>query len=498
MVSQTDVSRVEAGQAPFSPDEPRRPQRTNMLSANPATPTRPPGGRRPSVSSLSYDDETSYTPAHGGSSGFGPTLRDSIAAMGAIAGFREWRRRRAERSERQRAERIRQQEIDNEEQFNKRNSDHYPRPQDASGRRQSMSGTIMTGPDPVLGSNPNLSRHNLRPDISQPPLPAAAGSIPTASNAPPSVGRPPNVMEQHQHQQQVFNLPPPPPGPPPPDAARLPYQAPAPGSLQMPQGAVNPDPSRLMGEHNVAHQSQTHFHHGSGTQAAVGAASALATSQRTQSMSPSRRGGRRDSRSRLPARRGSTSASMSQVDNVGVAGDAASPPISVKMKVHPDGRHVTLRRLNEEEAAAERTARRRERRSRRASSLSSADEGSSRYRRNNGMRDSSQQPIINVPPPPAMSSSLGGSHRPPSELNLPPARPAMPQASDSPQAGPSGLPPAAGPAGSGAVGSPGNVAGGTDLGTGTDLSTFDNNRRRRRAERARRLEASKGNKVEFS
>ena len=38
---------------------------------------------------------------------------------------------------------------------------------------------------------------------------------------------------------------------------------------------------------------------------------------------------------------------------------AASPPVSVKVRMHSDGRHVTLRRLNEEEAAVERENRRR-------------------------------------------------------------------------------------------------------------------------------------------
>ncbi|KAF7193133.1 hypothetical protein HII31_05567 [Pseudocercospora fuligena] len=509
MVSQTDVSRVEAGQAPFSPNDPRRNQRPFRSDMTPATPTRP--GRRTSQSSLSYDDEYSNMGPRP-VSGEGPSLRDSIATMGAIAGFREWNKRRKDRNERQRLDRIRQQELESEEQYNRRNSNRYPRPQDASGRRQSLSGTILTGPDPALGSNPELSRTNFRPDINQPPLPAAAGAIhmspshPPASTAGPSA-IPPNVMEQHQHQTQTFNLPPPPPGPPPPDALRpAGYLPPEPGSLQMPQGMVNPDPSRLTSEH----QSQSQFQDGTQFAAneAAAAAAGLAASQRTQSLSPSRRGGRRDSRSRIPgARRGSTSASISQLDSAGpppvggVPENSQSPPVSVKMKVHPDGRHVTLRRLNEEEAAAERAARRRERRSRRASSLtSSADEavaGSSRYRRNNGgqMRDSSQQPIAAVPPPPpAMSSSVG---RRDSELNLPPGR--IPQASSAGGSAQAALPAAAGPAGSGAVGSPGTIGGGTDLGTGTDVSAFADNRRRRRAERARKLEASRqgGNRVEF-
>ncbi|KAM3418935.1 hypothetical protein BST61_g4893 [Cercospora zeina] len=477
-VSQTDVSRVEAGQTPFSPHDPNRRHGTLISETTQMTPSRPPHRRRPSVSSVSYDDDTSYAPPPRLGTD-GPNLRESIATMGAIAGFREWSKRRKERNERQKQEKLRQEQLESEEQYNRRNLDRYPRPQDASGRRPSHSDTLMTGPEQAPGSNPVMSRQSLRPDISQPPLPMAAGTVPVSPQAPIRYDIPP---QQYQQQDATFVLPPPPPGPPPADSLRpAGYEPPPPGSLQMPSGAVEPDPSRLVAE-------QTY-----GTSHTQDSTTAAAT-QRPQSLSPTRRQrSRTGSRSRIPGRRGSmTSAGPSQPSALGVE----SPPVSLKMKMHPDGQHVTLRRLNEEEAAAERAARRRERRSRRASSLSSADEGPSRYRRNGAqMRDSSQQPITNVPvPPPVMSNSLVGSHRPPSELNLPTPPPhRVPQASESP----SGVPTASGPAGSGMVASPGNT-GGTDLGTGTDVSAFDNNRKRRRAERARRLEASKGNRVEFS
>ncbi|EME48576.1 hypothetical protein DOTSEDRAFT_67579 [Dothistroma septosporum NZE10] len=516
-VSQTDVSRVQAGQAPFSPSDPRQ---SHPGHAPPKTPTRPSIGRRPtgrtpvgrtSVDSMSYDDDESYAPPRRDDAGHSNTLRNSIATLGMAAGFREWNKRRKERNEQQRTDRIRQQELDEEEKFNLRNSNRYPRAQDASGRRPSESGTLMTGPegqDPAQGSNPVLSRHNFRPDTSHPPLPAAAGTISSADGAPADLvgqGFDQNIVQNQQQQQQIpYNLPPPPPGPPPHTSIQAEY--PQSGSLQMPQGAVNPDPSRLMSDHNMNQQSSGFYQDGTSAAAteaaAIAAANAAAVGaplrQRTQSQSPSRR---RDSRSRMHSgtrRTSSAAASGSRLDSGG-AGSAGSPPVSVKVNMHPDGRHVTLRRLGEEEAAAERATRRRERRSRRASSLSSGGEEPSRYRRDGGIRPSSQQPIANVPPPPAMSSSLGGSHRPPSELNLPPVPPVgqAPHASGSPHGQPSGLLPAAGPAGSGAVGSPGNV-GMSDMGTGTDVSAFDNNRRRRRAERARRAEAAKANnRVEF-
>jgi hypothetical protein len=74
----------------------------------------------------------------------------------------------------------------------------------------------------------------------------------------------------------------------------------------------------------------------------------------------------------------------------GAESGVASPPVSVKVKMHNDGRHVTLRRLSEQEAAAEREARQRDR-SRQSGSKSrhrrgsgsefSAGEGASNWRR---------------------------------------------------------------------------------------------------------------------
>ncbi|KAK4547128.1 hypothetical protein LTR36_001349 [Oleoguttula mirabilis] len=546
MVSQTDVSRVEQGQAPMSPpNDPRRQER--MGGIQPMTPTQTPSRaqRRPrqSVDSLSYDDEESFVnqgAQHIRRDGDDQhTLRNSIATLGAVAGFREWSKRRKERRERQRADQIRRTELDNEENYNRRNSMNYPQPHDANGRRPSTSGTLLTGvtgnhDHGFAGSNPELSRTTFqgggsRPpqgmDTRHPPLPAAAGmaGLGSGSGGGPSTVGP--SISQPRVNQTGYQLPPPPPGPPPGMARPTgDYRPPEPGSLQMPPGAVNPDPGRLMSQENVVQQSSS-SHAGRDTAAGVfaGAAAANMANQRrrnsSQSQSPSRYHSRDDSRSRLQKldRRGSTtSASVSQINTTTANAQSSSagpnsPPVAVKVKMHNDGRHVTLRRLSEEEAAAERSARRQERmekrssrRTRRGSSLSSdignEDSGSAappgsnqRYRRSNnnggngGMRASSQQPIENVPPPPAASTVGSLSQRPGSELNLPPP-PAhrVPTHSMSPHGGPvvgSGI--------SGDVGSPG------DAGTGTDISAFADNRRRRRAERARRLEAARGNRVEF-
>jgi hypothetical protein len=78
-----------------------------------------------------------------------------------------------------------------------------------------------------------------------------------------------------------------------------------------------------------------------------------------------------------------------------------SPPVSVKVKMHNDGRHVTLRRLNEEEAAAEREARKRERQNRnRNGSLSSLDgQSKDRWRRTEAMEAAQAQEMASNPPP---------------------------------------------------------------------------------------------------
>jgi hypothetical protein len=180
--------------------------------------------------------------------------------------------------------------------------------------------------------------------------------------------------------------------------------------------------------------------------------------------------------------------------------DVASPPVSVKVKMHNDGRHVTLRRLNEEEAAAEREARKRDRqRKNRAGSVSSlSGVGGDRWRRTEAMEAAQAQEMAQqsgIPPPPPMPSS--GPLRMP-EATIPPPPPGPPPMFAHDQgAGPSNLspPPMAG-AGDTVLSSPQ----GTQIhGTETDLSNYDSNRRRRRAERAQAKQARLGgSRVEFS
>lgn len=152
-----------------------------------------------------------------------------------------------------------------------------------------------------------------------------------------------------------------------------------------------------------------------------------------------------------------------------------SPPVSVKVKMHNDGRHVTLRRLTEEEAAASREARRRERRNSRrragsASSLSGNEGGYDRWRRVEELERQQQEQIQRE----QQAAAAAATSAAPLAAAPPPSfvPPSTTQVSPPPPHVPSSLP-------YGSVTSPGTF-------TGTDASgDYANNRRRRRAERAR-------------
>lgn len=210
-------------------------------------------------------------------------------------------------------------------------------------------------------------------------------------------------------------------------------------------------------------------HHTAGNAALAAGAGAAATGLATGS--PSRKD-----------RRGSREESVS------------SPPVSVKVKMHNDGRHVTLRRLNEEEAAAEREARRKERQRRgRNGSMSSLSGDNDRWRRTEAMEaaqaaEMAQASGIPPPPGPPPPAAQSGPLRMP-EPAIPPPVTTM---------GPGGMhipPPPPIPAES-ILSSP---QGTQVYGTETDVSAYDSNRRRRRAERAQAKQARMGgSRVEFS
>lgn len=455
-ISRTDISRVQAGQAPFSPgDRPLGGRTEQVQTAAVISPTRRPLRQRRSRQSFdSYDSQDSQDEgAYGQSSRPDGRRRiaETFAEVSGLAYLREKQRERRERKEERRLDAMRQHDMENAERINRVNSNRNRRRFGADEEESLGTETIMTGPGhdaAITGSNPALSRHHL-PNTNAPPLPASAYALPPGSN------------RQSVTENTVYNT----------GSEGAPMSGPsyptAPGALNMPTGPVEHDPSRIV-------QSDTSNHYGRDAAAAAlaaGAGTALANDARRRDRSRVRFG-RRNS------------------ETVGEEGPAsfASPPVSVKVKINNDGRQVTLRRLNEEEAAADRAARRQERRSRRrrAESLSSGveDEGS-RFRRNDAVRPVADVPISNIPRPPIIPNRSD-------ELNLPsaPARPPPVPMHSSPQG--AGAP---SQVNTSAVTSPGY-----DTGTGTEMSAFDDNRRRRRAERAaaKQRAAQQGSRVNFA
>lgn len=232
--------------------------------------------------------------------------------------------------------------------------------------------------------------------------------------------------------------------------------------------------------YNMPSGRQHRRHRSGGTSALTGGAAAVSTGSPSKRDNSQRRNSRDES--------------------------VASPPVSVKVKMHNDGRHVTLRRLNEEEAAAEREARRRERQRRNRngsmSSLSNLD--NERWRRNEALEAQQAQEMAHSEAPSALSHA--GPIRMP-EPYIPPPPPGGPPGnlaagdldaipSPSPMPG-SFIPPP--PPMPGAVASVLSSPGTQVHGTETDLSNYDSNRRRRRAERAQAKQARMGgSRVEFS
>ena len=179
-----------------------------------------------------------------------------------------------------------------------------------------------------------------------------------------------------------------------------------------------------------------------------------------------------------------------------------SPPVSLKVKMHNDGRHVTLRRLTEHEAAAQRDGRRPEGQGssghsrRRNSSFSSSDGGDHlaapgssadrHWRRTEALeqQQAAHDTAAAVAPPPMYPTGPAIHCSPP---------PALPQSNTSlipnqtidPRTGQyvNVPPPPPIPGSTGGLGFPAGSV--TSPGTETSGATeYANNRRRRRAERA--------------
>ena len=494
-LSRTDVSRVQSGQAPFSPGDARRSHRPSRVQiASPmASPTRPGVAdasrptlteasgpslatpvrltsrlrRNTSVSSFDSQDSFESRPQHQPGLTTGQGVAAGLGTAGGLFGLREWNRRRKERKEDRRLEEIRRMDEENAERISRVNSQR--RRNRLSTEQPLTEDNYETGADDyaMTGSNPALSRRN-HPNTNAPPLPAAAAAIP------PSTVR--------QSDSDAICSPPLRP-----DQPAYPVGT---SAVSIPTGPVESNPSRLMD----TSRHDTRSHHAQDAVAGVAGASAGAALA--------------DHHNRRRHSHDHTASTVSASPQT-----QTSQPVSVKVKIHDDNRHITLRRLNSEEAAAEREARRRERRTRRrrASSLSSGvEDDTPRFRRQGRPPVSNEsRPISDVPPIPIQQQ-----YKPSPELNLPPAPAPVPQPQVQPprmqaQAQPPypvgpGLPPPvpmhSSPHGAGVV-SPATVnSGGYETGTGTEMSAFDDNRRRRRAERAavkQRL-AGQGARVEFT
>lgn len=421
-VTQTDLSRLEEGRAPDSPQrnqdwrrvEEREAAQAAAMGASPPRAAHRPARSGGSIDSFdsrtSFNDHPDSRPLREESS-YG--VKDGIATLGAIGFLKHTWSKRRNRKEDARVEEMRQQDIE-EEKMARANSNRRRFTGDGAppGRRHN-------GPPSTIYSETEIS--GMTPSVARP----HAGPPPVTSSAGPSVLRP----------------------------------------------ADNTVLSDSGSEAYVSPGGRSHHRHrnSAGAAALAGGAAAAAVS----SGSPSRRRNSRDE-------------------------SVVSPPVSVKVKMHNDGRHVTLRRLNEEEAAAERDARRRERQRRNRngsmSSLSQLD--GDRWRRTEALEAQQAQEMAHTapsatsqavplqmpepyipPPPPGPPPNFDNSaQRPPTHTPLPPPPPI--------------------PADASILSSPH----GTQVyGTETDVSNYDSNRRRRRAERAQAKQArSGGSRVEFS
>lgn len=405
----------------------------------------PPSGQHPlnqplhhrrSSSSMTYSSDVSASQEGRGGHG----VRDAVAGLGAFGLARNIFKKRRERKEQKRFDQRLEAERLDREQNQRLTGDGTPR-----RHRRHGSGTTSTdltastdhfpGRGPILG-NPGTS------------VPIAAGLYPgvAGAGAPSGNGLPPPPHNTTLGASNPVMT----------GAAPLIPTASMPSIPHDPQGILHQNYSGS--ENSAAHQRPNR-------DAAGGSAAAEASKRRDRSRHHSGSGG----------------------DSV------ASPPVSVKVKMHSDGRHVTLRRLPEEEAAISREARRKERSGRRrrgSGSDLSGTEGTSgdRWRRTEAL-ERQQQAAEQTRLKNDRLAQQQQQAVPPVQQSLPvpfPAPPPIPGSS-----------PGLRPPGPGSVGSPGTYDGNT-----TEASAdYANNRKRRRAERAQAKlarEGRTGGHVEFT
>ncbi|KAL8943597.1 MAG: hypothetical protein Q9216_000962 [Gyalolechia sp. 2 TL-2023] len=392
---------------------------------------------RRSTSSMSYDSYISAS-QEGRSHG----LRNAVAGLGALGLARNIFKGRRERKEQKRVDAMREQERQDRANNRRLTGDGFPR---RGGRRHSLTTTSMS--DSMDG------RPHHDPGLLPPPVPA--GTFPVGAGAAGAAVA--------SHDQSRIRPGPPPPSnlPPPPANIPPPPRNPVAEPVSMPP--IPPDPQGGLFHQESSVSSADGRHHRrrrSGRNNAAAAATGLAAGEGSS---------RRDRR-----------------HSMGVGeGSPASPPVSVKVKMHSDGRHVTLRRLPEEEAAAERAARRKskERHGRHrgdsASSLSGAGSSGDRWRRTEALERQQAEQMR------AESERLAAARNQAQHTQAPmpmPPPPPIPGSATGP------------PPPTGSVSSPGNY----DTEASAD---YANNRRRRRAERAQAKQAREnagGHTVDFT
>jgi hypothetical protein len=464
------VSRIEEGRPPTRPvtppgNSPGYVRPTHPLANPPITPGTP--GRRDSTSSYSYESYMSGSPSRHDRRGH--AFRDTLAAGGALMAMRQLFKSRRQKKEERRVEAVRNRRLE-EERLARENSQRRYTGDGITPPRRMRNSRIGSQGSPDFSSSV-IDDRNRRPGTSSALPVAAVGAAAAEALADRDrirpVGNDPVIQGPIQG-----------PGGPPGVPANIPPVPPIHRSEMDSSGSE---------VYTTASGRPRHRHHLRDEAAAgmAGAALGAAAADTTR-----RRHGDRNTDS------------------------LESPPISLKVKMHNDGRHVTLRRLTEEEAIAQREARRKESqassgRRRRNSSIGSSSGGDlgrratsadRRWRRAEALEvtqaaalgqtapglDPAAGPSTQYPPPlphdPYSAPSQVVDPQTGQPVNLPPPPPIPGSTSGLGGAAPSATPP------------------GTETSGATD---YANSRRRRRAERAQARLAREGrtgggNTVEFT
>ena len=473
-VTTDSMSRVEEGRPiparPITPvldGSPGYVRPTHPLAQPPMTPGMV--NRRNSGSSMSYDSYLSGSPSRRDRRSH--TFRDAVAAGGAVFAVRSLFKNRRQRKEELRTEQLRRERIDQEKVARMDSQRRY-------------TGDGVTPPRRARhGRMGSQTASDLSSDLA-PTAPGMSGAIPAVGGA--AVGAAAASALAGRHQIRPVGQDPPIVQPGPAFIGANPY--PAPPGVIGPEGIPPVPPPHMDSSGSEVYTTgsghQRRRHH-LRDEAAAGLAGAA-----------------------MGAAAGDMNRRRRQNNNTD---SLESPPVSVKVNMHSDGRHVTLRRLTEEEAALQREERRKQRaasaaarRQRRGSSFSASDSEAGpssndrQWRRTEALE--AEQAAQN-----AAAAGVLPSHS------------AYPSAPAPPAAVPYPTPPEPGTAGHGyqvplpppppIPGSASNLgypagSGVTSPGTETSGATeYANNRRRRRAERAQaRLarEGRSGGTVEFT